>query len=348
MNRALHKDVFRVLFKDSSDSMVFFCLPRWEITEFNETFSSLLKYDIYETKKPNLSDILLNFDLSHPIQKFVQGDAPSVYIKDLPITDRYGIQFPVDIHVFRLEIETPTFLCKLISDSNQKESLRLNYEYISNISHELRGPLTNIHGSLEILQKNEGIHLNPDSITLLDVVNKNLNRMKILLENLLKLDIRKKSYNMEIISPCVSIQETLLFFESTLKDKNIVIHKEIDCAVRIRADKFEFSQILHNLISNAIKYTNEGAITIKVTKHSDTTVRLEISDTGVGIPKEYLPLVFQRFFRGSSAAGGVGGVGLGLWIVKELVERMQGTIQVFSSTEGTRLVLEFPLAAYAS
>ena len=115
MNRALHKDVFRVLFKESADSMVLFNPPKWEITEFNETFSSLLKYDIYETKKPNLADILIHFDLSHPIHKFVQGDAPSVYIKDLPITDRYGMQFPVDIHVFRLEIETPTFLCKLIA-----------------------------------------------------------------------------------------------------------------------------------------------------------------------------------------------------------------------------------------
>jgi signal transduction histidine kinase len=346
MDTELNQEVFRVLFTESKSELFIFREQNWEISEFNENFSHSFKYDRYENKKLTLKELIKEFSESHPVMQFVKSDAPSGYLKDVIVLDRHGLHFTMDLQITRLLLENPVFLCEIIYDSDKKETLRLNYEYISNISHELRGPLTNINGTLDILQKNKQDILDNESLSLFSVVQKNLKRMKVLLDNLLLLDIKKKKYSPEVYSPCTSINEAIAFFEPSILEKNLLVNKDIDCSVLVRGDKFEFSQILHNLLSNAIKYTNKGEIKISVSKHSEKIARLEISDTGIGIPQEFNSSLFNRFFRVSSS---VGGVGLGLWIVKELVERMQGTIQMYSTLGvGTTFILDFPLVDYAS
>jgi signal transduction histidine kinase len=346
MDTQLYQEVFRVLFTESKSELFIFREQNWEISEFNENFSNSFKYDRYENKKLTLKDLIKEFGESHSIIQFVKSVAPTAYLKDVVLLDRHGLRFTMDLQVSRLFLDNPVFLCNIIYDLDKKETLRLNYEYISNISHELRGPLTNINGTLDILQKNKQDTLDSESHSLFNVIQKNLKRMKVLLDNLLLLDIKKKKYSPEVYSPCASINEAIAFFEPSILEKNLLVNKNIDCSVLIRGDKFEFSQILHNLLSNAIKYTNKGEIKISVSKHSKNIVRLEISDTGVGIPEEYNSSIFNRFFRVSSS---VGGVGLGLWIVKELVERMEGSIQMYSTPGvGTTFILDFPLVDYAS
>jgi signal transduction histidine kinase len=346
MDTGLYQEVFRVLFTESTNDIFIFSEQNWEIGEFNENFSNSFKYDRYENKKLTLWELIKEFDESHPIMQFVKSGAPSGYLKDVIVLDRHGLRFTLDLQITRLSLENPVFLCKMIYNSDKKETLRLNYEYISNISHELRGPLTNINGTLDILQKNKQENLDSESLSLFGVIQKNLTRMKVLLDNLLLLDIKKKKYSPEVYNPCASINEAIAFFELSIFEKNLLVNKDIDCSVLLRGDKFEFSQILHNLLSNAIKYTNKGEIKISVFKHSEKIVRMEISDTGVGIAEEFNSSVFNRFFRISTS---VGGVGLGLWIVKELVERMEGTIQMYSTPGvGTTFILDFPLVGYAS
>lgn len=346
MDSGLYKEVFRVLFTESTNDIFIFSEQNWEISEFNENFSNSFKYDRYENKKLSLRELIKEFDESHPIIQFVKSGAPTSYLKDIVVLDRHGLRFTLDLQITRLSLENPVFLCKMIYNSDKKETLRLNYEYISNISHELRGPLTNINGTLDILQKNKQENLDSESLSLFGVIQKNLTRMKVLLDNLLLLDIKKKKYSPEVYNPCASINEAIAFFELSILEKNLLVKKDIDCSILLRGDKFEFSQILHNLLSNAIKYTNKGEIKISVFKHSEKIVRMEISDTGVGISEEFTSSVFNRFFRVSTS---VGGVGLGLWIVKELVERMEGTIQMYSTPGvGTTFILDFPLEGYAS
>ena len=346
MDTGLYQEVFRVLFTESTNDIFIFSEQNWEIGEFNENFSNSFKYDRYENKKLTLWELIKEFDESHPIMQFVKSGAPTSYLKDVVVMDRHGLRFTLDLQITRLSLENPVFLCKMIYNSDKKETLRLNYEYISNISHELRGPLTNINGTLDILQKNKQENLDSESLSLFGVIQKNLTRMKVLLDNLLLLDIKKKKYSPEVYNPSASINEAIAFFELSILEKNLLVNKDIDNSVLLRGDKFEFSQILHNLLSNAIKYTNIGEIKISVFKHFEKIVRIEISDTGVGIAEEFNSSVFNRFFRISTS---VGGVGLGLWIVKELVERMEGTIQMYSTPGvGTTFILDFPLVGYAS
>lgn len=346
MDTGLYQEVFRVLFTESTNDIFIFSEQNWEIGEFNENFSNSFKYDRYENKKLTLWELIKEFDESHPIMQFVKSGAPTSYLKDVVVMDRHGLRFTLDLQITRLSLENPLFLCKMIYNSDKKETLRLNYEYISNISHELRGPLTNINGTLDILQKNKQENLDSESLSLFGVIQKNLTRMKVLLDNLLLLDIKKKKYSPEVYNPSASINEAIAFFELSILEKNLLVNKDIDNSVLLRGDKFEFSQILHNLLSNAIKYTNIGEIKISVFKHFEKIVRMEISDTGVGIAEEFNSSVFNRFFRISTS---VGGVGLGLWIVKELVERMEGTIQMYSTPGvGTTFILDFPLVGYAS
>ena len=108
---------------------------------------------------------------------------------------------------------------------------------------------------LDILKKNKQGNLDSESFSLLGVIQKNLTRMKVLLDNLLLLDIKKKKYSPEVYSPCAPINEAIAFFELSTLEKNLLVNKDIDSSILLRGDKFEFSQILHNLLSNAIKYT---------------------------------------------------------------------------------------------
>ena len=94
-----------------------------------------------------------------------------------------------------------------------------------------------------------------------------------------------------------SIIETIKLLEHTAKEKGLLVTSVIDKSIKLRGDKFEFSQIITNLLSNSIKYTNSGKIQIILSRISNDICCIDIIDTGIGIKKEYIPLIFNRFFR---------------------------------------------------
>jgi signal transduction histidine kinase len=206
-------------------------------------------------------------------------------------------------------------------------------EFISNISHELRTPMTGIIGVQEILLDTE---LSAEQEELLKMARNSSFHLLDLINDLLdvsQLEEKKMSLKLEEVKIIKFASE--LFNNFKVLDKKgleFVFETEIDEELKILTDSRKISQILRNLLGNAEKFTETGKITLSIKKvdETDETIGLEFSvaDTGVGIPEEKIPFVFDRFFQAdSTTAKKHSGTGLGLAITKMLVEAMGGTVR---------------------
>ncbi len=218
-------------------------------------------------------------------------------------------------------------------------------QFVSDASHELKTPLASIKLlSDSILQNN----MDADTIRefVEDIGNEadRLNRMSQKLLTLSRTDMQAES-NFEIIHIAPTVERVIRMLHALAEENQVVIHAKLeqDCPVLILED--DLYQIVFNLIENGIKYNKRnGILTIDLTKQDDNAV-LQITDTGVGIPEESLEHIFERFYRVDKARSrSTGGSGLGLSIVRRMVERNNGHIEVASTAgTGTVFTLTFPL-----
>ncbi|MGL5506414.1 MAG: sensor histidine kinase, partial [Paraclostridium sp.] len=149
--------------------------------------------------------------------------------------------------------------------------------------------------------------------------------------------------NKNVINIKDLIQNILYNYQSKALNKNINVHSDLK-DVYVDVDKDQFSQVVINLLSNAIKYTNQnGNIYVKIYLENNIPT-LSIKDTGIGIPKEDLKYIFERFYRvDKSRNKETGGIGVGLTIVKAIVSTHNGTISVYSQLgKGTEFIIKLP------
>ena len=347
MNSSLLKEIYRILFLESEEVYFLFTETDWSIRDFNFSFSSLFQYDRYESKKPGLGDILKNFDDNHAIIKFIKSGEQAKYIENVVVQTRYESELTLDFHIYRIHVyNSYRYLIHAIPDPEKKGALRLKYEYISNISHELINPISGISTIIELFKNKDFVNYDSESKNFIEIIRKNLLRVKTLLDNLIQLDGRGKTAYLEVFSPSLVILETINIHEILAFEKKLSITKKLDFSLKIRGNQFEFSQILTNLMANAIKYTQHGEIELILSKKMETICELQIRDTGIGIESEYQSKIYDQFFRiPSPGVYQQSGVGIGLWIVKNLTEKMKGSIEVESKVgEGTKFTLYFPLA----
>ncbi len=222
---------------------------------------------------------------------------------------------------------------------------KVKKDFVTNVSHELRTPLTAIKGYAETLAGT----LHGEQKEYIDIINKHTNRLINIVEDLLTLSELEE----ETIKPLFSvvgikhlIDNVLKIFEPKIKDKNLELVVDVpEQDILFKADPFKIEQMLINLIDNAIKYTESGVITISAfTKDNELAVR--ISDTGIGIPQEDLPRIFERFYVvDKSRSRKLGGTGLGMSIVKHIVMLHSGKINVESElNKGTTVTITLPLS----
>ena len=207
-------------------------------------------------------------------------------------------------------------------------------EFVANVSHELKTPLTSISGFIETL-KNGAIDDEKVRGRFLDIIEIETERLFRLIEDLLSLsDIEHNRYHGKkdkiIISEAVKEANTMI--ESFIKQKRICYETELEEKLPpIYGNRDWFKQMLLNLIDNAVKYTPEGGtIKTSVYRRADN-IFIAVKDTGIGIPKEDISRLFERFYRVDKARSRkVGGTGLGLAIVKHIVLSFNGQIHVNS------------------
>lgn len=220
---------------------------------------------------------------------------------------------------------------------------RLRRDFVSNVSHELRTPLTAIKGFVETLEEDAALRHN----RYLEIIRRHTDRLIAIVEDLLTLAALEQRNHLEREPTNVQelVTNVVKMFEPRLRAKQLACTIEADPDIPlVMLDPFRFDQVLVNLIDNAINYTERGGITIRIARANDV-LRLSVQDTGVGIPPEHLPRIFERFYTvDKSRARKYGGTGLGLAIVKHIVALHGGTISVSSEVnQGTTFTIELPL-----
>ncbi|GIO30119.1 MULTISPECIES: sensor histidine kinase [Paenibacillus] len=224
-------------------------------------------------------------------------------------------------------------------------------EFFANISHELRTPVTYLEGYADVLAKGL-IRDEEEQQETLGIIAREARRLMVLIRELFDL-AKMEEGRIDLCPEWVDVNE--LFDKSALKvklraeDKGVAVrvsHPEKE--LHLWADVNRMEQILMNLLDNAVTFTSEGEIVLAATREKDR-IRIEVRDSGPGIPAEELPYVFERFYRvEKSRSRQYGGSGLGLSIVKKLAELQGAAVEVRSRLgEGTSFAVVFPAGACA-
>jgi len=220
-------------------------------------------------------------------------------------------------------------------------------EFVSNVTHELKTPLTSIRGFVETL-KNGAIDDTAVATKFLDIIDIEADRLYILINDILQLsEIEGMRKNDQVAQNSLNliIDEVILLLEASADKKNIKLEVNIESNILIQANKYRIKQMLINLIDNAIKYNVEnGTIFINANKSNGKTT-ISIKDTGIGIPEEHHSRIFERFYRvDKGRSRNMGGTGLGLSIVKHIVNLYSGDIRIISEPgKGTEFIIQLPL-----
>lgn len=229
--------------------------------------------------------------------------------------------------------------------SKMKEIEDMQKQFLSDVSHELKTPMSAIIGSVEIL-KRDGMESPEIFNEFMDILLKESYRMQNIINDILelsRLDQTKVTLDYQELDIKAVVKESLDLFEPLAKEKHLslIYHNKIKEPLIL--DYSTIKTILSNFISNAIKYSNEGVITIKTKKEDDTFI-LSVQDEGIGIPKNKLNYIYDRFYQVDKSRSSKISTGLGLSIVKKIVELNQGTIDVESTVGiGSTFIVKLPI-----
>lgn len=226
---------------------------------------------------------------------------------------------------------------------------KMRKDFVANVSHELKTPLTSIKGFVETLQS--GAASNPQTRDrFLNILEIEADRLTFLIQDLLILSQIENKNNVieeEKINVRENIDQITKVLDELAEKKNIKIEIDIDKDIPlIYGNSGWFKQMLINLIDNAIKYTPEGGSVTVIADNDENNLCISVTDTGIGIAKEHFERLFERFYRvDKSRNREVGGTGLGLAIVKHIVRSFNGDINIESRVEkGTRFNITLPLS----
>jgi CheY-like chemotaxis protein/CHASE3 domain sensor protein len=247
-----------------------------------------------------------------------------------------------EVELARYDIEQKTKQLEISS--------RYKSEFLANMSHELRTPLNSLLILSKELSDNKLGNLNSDQVESSEIIYNSGQDLLILINEVLdlsKIEAGKMEINTERINIKTFIDSVLRDFRAQAEHKKLKLTATYEQGVpdAMVTDPQRLSQILKNLLSNALKFTEKGSVTLTVGKHDDKTIRMDVTDTGIGIPDEKQIIVFEAF---QQVDGGTsrkyGGTGLGLSISRELAKLLDAEIRLKSKAgEGSTFSLYLPM-----
>lgn len=244
----------------------------------------------------------------------------------------------------------PQAIVTVYDETKSRDLENMKIDFVSMAAHELRTPLASIRGYLELITFKQGARIAPEIHSYMQQALTSTSELGGLIDNLLgvtRIERGTLTFNPEQIDLAAEIKQTVRDVTFAAAGKNISLAYDgpaNNCFVL--ADKIALHEVINNLITNAIKYTStQGSVFVRLTSQ-DQTFRVQVQDTGIGIPKNALPHLFTKFYRAHGGLdSGSTGTGLGLFIAKSIIERHGGTIGV-ESEEGKGSIFTFTLPKY--
>lgn len=313
-----------------------------------------LLHNIYPEDRPFAEDVLLpklfeEGSFTHEIRFWNEKTGKPIWILWNGIT----IRDPETNEIIALATISPDIseqksaqekLAKAQYDT--KVLMQKKDEFMAVASHELKTPLTTVKASLQLLERLTAESENPSVEIFINKAQKQADKLSSLVSDLL--DVSKiNAGKMEFAIQSFSIEEVIedcLSFTKAESDHEIIVNG--DQSIILRGDRNRLEQALCNLLSNAVKYSPDADKVIINIKKYDDTIKVSVTDFGVGIEESKIPFVFDRFFRVSENSNKFSGLGLGLYITSEIIKRHGGRIYVESTPgEGSTFSFSIPLDA---
>ncbi|MBU4209731.1 MAG: cell wall metabolism sensor histidine kinase WalK [Proteobacteria bacterium] len=318
-----------------------------KIISINQSAASMFKSRPSDLEQRSIQEVIRNPELQKIIKKAISSGEYSE--GDVVLYQDKEIILKVQTTSLLDENEKFIGIIVVLNDVTQLRHLEnMRKEFVSNVSHEIKTPLTAIKGFVETLS--QGAMENPgEAKRFLNIIEKHVNRLVALIEDLMHLSVieqKDKTKEIKLIKGNIrsviktAIQVCQAKAESKKIKVNLICHEDISAKI----DTQLLEQAAVNLLDNAIKYSEEGGLVQIEVITTDTEVCISFKDYGIGIPKEHLPRLFERFYRIDKARSRkLGGTGLGLAIVKHIVQTHEGYVTVDSELgEGSNFVIHLP------
>ncbi len=326
-----------------TDFLDYFTEPQKAREVYQEVFAKESVADSPLTlrhKDGKLTDVLFNGS----IYKDNQGTVMGVVIVARDVTEQKRIAGELTEAIVFAELATGIAEeAKVKAESARRiaeDAVKAKQQFLSNMSHEIRTPMNAIIGFTKVVLKTD---LTAKQKEYLNAIKTSGDALIVLINDILdlaKVDAGKMVFEQTPFKMALSISAMLHLFEPKIQEKNLQLIKEYDERIPkvLLGDPVRLHQIILNLVSNAVKFTKQGKITVSVCllEEDDEKVKIEfvVTDTGIGIGEDKMPSIFENFQQATSETSRIfGGTGLGLAIVKQLVEAQGGKIHVNSTIE---------------
>jgi two-component system phosphate regulon sensor histidine kinase PhoR len=271
--------------------------------------------------------------------------------EEIGLGDHRPVMMDVTISAIHGKTEAERKTMLVFHDVTRLKKLeRIRTDFVANVTHEIRTPLTAIIGFVETLQQG-AIDDRGKALEFLRTIHENAQRLNRLIDDLLILtgiELGETNFHPERLTIEDALEQAMAVVAERISEKKLKLLKEIRQDLPpIRADRDSLIQILLNLLDNAVKFTPEGGtITFTASPGAEQDLIVRIADSGVGIPKGEIPRLGERFYRADKTRSReLGGTGLGLSIVKHLMKAHRGRMVIESALgRGTTVSLHFPLA----
>ena len=324
-----------VLILDSSD----------RIETFNRIFPEIIVSRHGDITGKTLIEAFRNIELQETLDLFKETREPLT--REITIGEMTPISLNVSISKIQGE-EGKTIL--VFHDITRLKRLeRMRVDFVANVTHEIKTPLTAILGFVETLQKG-AIEDEKTALRFLEIIERHAQRLNRLLEDLLmisNIELGEARFLFESVSLSGVLENVLAVVSPGSVAKSITMENNTpENLPLIRADRDRLDQILLNVLDNAVKFTPEGGkVSITATDEKDGMVVIRISDTGIGVPNSEIARLGERFYRvDRTRSREMGGTGLGLSIVKHLIAAHGGNMEIQSRLgQGTTVILRFPV-----
>lgn len=236
-----------------------------------------------------------------------------------------------------------------VETEKAKEADRLKSEFLASVSHEIRTPLSTIKGAAYLLNKSSLSEEQRRFCSMIRDSGEHLLRIINDILDLARIEAGQARLEEKELSLKELVEKTVFGFELRAKRKGLELNTiyPSDLPLEIRADEGKLSQVLTNLVDNALKFTQQGKVEVKLEKLADLNIRLQVKDTGIGISEEKLSRIFEKFYQvDGTSRRKYEGTGLGLTIVRELAKLMAGKIEARSRLgKGSTFSFTFPYSA---